>query len=78
MDQPKSYLLPLTGVEITIVLDALVAFAVECEKDDDPCGVVPFADDIADRCRSIDDICSFGRELMKYHGAGRFKNRPQG
>jgi hypothetical protein len=78
MNENPTLLLALRGTEIMVVLDALVALAVECEGDGDPCGYAPVADYIANRIRALDGICSLGPELMKMHGLGRFKNRPQG
>jgi hypothetical protein len=78
MNENPTLLLALRGTELTVVLDALVAFAVECEDDGDPCGCAPVADYVANRIRALDGLSSIGPELMKMHGLGRFKNRPQG
>lgn len=73
-----SFLLALRGTELTVVLDALVALATEAEADGDPCGYAPVADYVANRIRALDGMCGLGAEMMKVHGMGRFKNRPQG
>lgn len=73
-----SFLLALRGSELTVVLDALVAFANQCEADGDACGVAPVADYVAARIRGLDGMCSIGIEWMRLAGIGRFKNRPQG
>jgi hypothetical protein len=82
MDNPQhvssSLVLVLAGHEVSVVIDALVAFANECEAEGDISGYAPICDYVAERCRRLDGLTGIGPELMKFHGLGRFKNRPQG
>lgn len=80
MSMKKSHpiLLPLSSVDASVVLDALVAFAGDQERDGDPCGVAPIADDVAERVRRLEVLDVSGFEAMKAMGVGICRGRPQG
>jgi hypothetical protein len=69
----------LNSHQAGIMVDALVAFANQCEAEGDVCGVAPICDELAKRLR---ELCDLDRtewiEVAKTIGLGKFKHRPQG
>jgi hypothetical protein len=79
MDEPTYLLLPVTSREIDVVVDALVAFATQCEADGDICGAAPIADAACERARQLRDLSDVAIEqAIRMSGLGRHRHRPQG
>lgn len=75
----EPYVLFLHGGQIDVLIDALVAFATQCEADGDVCGVAPTCDELHRRLHELRELDNTEvRELMKEMGAGRYRLRPQG
>ena len=75
----EPYVLFLHGGQVTVLIDALVAFANQCEAEGDVCGVAPTCDEMANRLRELDELDrAWGIEMVKAMGLGKYKNRPQG
>ena len=78
MDEPKLYLLHITDSELDAMCDALstLAFEVEAELPH----LAKVADGLNERAWALRGIVQpvFGEQLMRYHGLGRAKRRPQG
>ena len=74
------YVVFLDGSQIQVVIDALVAFANQCEAEGDICKVAPTCDEVRETLHELREIDSeWIRQMMKQDGAfGRYKNRPQG
>jgi hypothetical protein len=75
----EPYILFLHGGQIQVMIDALVAFANQCEAEGDVCGVAPTCDELHHRLHELREIDSaWVREMMKEMGSGRYRHRPQG
>lgn len=75
----EPFVLFLHGGQIQVLIDAVVAFATQCEAEGDVCGVVPMCDELHHRLHELCEIDSvWVREMIKEMGGGRYRHRPQG
>lgn len=79
MSEPTAILLPVTSVELGVVLDALVRHAYACEADGDVLGDAPHADRVADRVRALQPLADAAIvQMLQHAGIGPHRHRPQG